>query len=382
MTINTKELYRLPWKADDNPNGWIEVTIYCQLKCPGCYRGLAEEGAKRLHAPLDKLKEEVTLHRKYRNAQTISIAGGEPLLYPHLQEIIAFIAGLGMKVKIYTNGLALTREKLERLKISGATEFIIHADLYQQRPDMTGPDSIDQLREHFCRLFRDVGGINLGFIMPVSLGDIHQVAGLCRFAKRNADIISLLVFIPYKEMLPATQSSFKKEGLCSIGMEKLAETVGEAYSCRPCAYLGKKHSRKVSWLFFVPLLRGSKVAGHLKPHQYRFFQQRYRKKKCRYFITVNGNNVRLSSLAAAGEPVAAASHWLKRHLWKNSGEQPLRYQVILLIDPPDHLPEGWDLCDGCPDAMFFGNSLVPSCLLERVKSGEDIVISKALISDI
>ena len=44
-----KNLYRLPWTKENNPTGWIEVTTFCQLKCPGCYRGLAEENPNRIH---------------------------------------------------------------------------------------------------------------------------------------------------------------------------------------------------------------------------------------------------------------------------------------------------------------------------------------------
>jgi hypothetical protein len=55
-------------------------------------------------------------------------------------------------------------------------------------------------------------------------------------------------------------------------------------------------------------------------------------------------------------------------------EDSLRYQVILIIDGPDKVDGKWNLCDGCPDAMYYNGKLVPSCLLERVKAGEDIFI--------
>ena len=53
---------------------------------------------------------------------------------------------------------------------------------------------------------------------------------------------------------------------------------------------------------------------------------------------------------------------------------PLRYQVILIIDGPEKTIGGWDLCDGCPDAMIHNKELVPSCLLERIKKGEKILL--------
>ena len=57
--IHTDKLYLLPWSVTDNPNGWIEPTTYCQLKCPGCYRGLAEKNPLRKHETFDFIKKEV-----------------------------------------------------------------------------------------------------------------------------------------------------------------------------------------------------------------------------------------------------------------------------------------------------------------------------------
>ena len=53
----------------------------------------------------------------------------------------------------------------------------------------------------------------------------------------------------------------------------------------------------------------------------------------------------------------------------------ITYQVILIIDGPEKINGKWELCDGCPDAMYYKGKLVPSCLLERVKEGENISIN-------
>ena len=53
-TPEKKNLYRLPWSANDNPIGWIEITDICNIHCDGCYRMIMGEG----HKPLEKIKEE------------------------------------------------------------------------------------------------------------------------------------------------------------------------------------------------------------------------------------------------------------------------------------------------------------------------------------
>lgn len=42
----------------------------------------------------------------------INLAGGEPLLYPHLDELIDYICAYGIKVSIITNGSLLTKERI------------------------------------------------------------------------------------------------------------------------------------------------------------------------------------------------------------------------------------------------------------------------------
>ena len=53
----------------------------------------------------------------------------------------------------------------------------------------------------------------------------------------------------------------------------------------------------------------------------------------------------------------------------------INIQLILIIDTPTLTDKGWDTCQGCPDAMMYNNNLVPPCLLERVKAGEDIAVT-------
>ena len=57
------------------------------------------------------------------------------------------------------------------------------------------------LRERFCRLFREVKDVNLGFIMPVSGEDYSDLADAIEICKNNSDVVNLLVLSPYKDVL-------------------------------------------------------------------------------------------------------------------------------------------------------------------------------------
>jgi hypothetical protein len=369
--VDLSSLYRLPWTKDDNPDGWIEVTTYCQLKCPGCYRGLAEPNPVRAHERLDGLMRDIDTLIATRNIQTLSIAGGEPLLYPELAALIRYASGKRLKTKIFTNGHSLTRQRLLDLKEAGATEFVVHIDKFQSRPGT----AIDPaaLREGFCSLFREVGGVNLGFIMPASGNDFTELAQVVELCKRNVDVVNLLVITPYKDMLP-NSISYGRHALSATPVPALSAFLCEAYGSRPCAFLGKIHDPDLpSWLFMVPLVYGGKIVGHMDGGLYKDAQERYRAKTGRYFITRSGNTISktfIPRLLASN----AAPRLVKETLLRPTAD--LRYQVVLIIDGPTHDARGWNLCDGCPDAMLHDGKLVPSCLLERVKAGERIALPR------
>ena len=114
MSLEKRELYRLPWSKNDNPIAWLEITDICNLHCEGCYR-------QRLtgHKPLDEIKEEILFFKRWRNPDNVSIAGGEPLVHPQIVDIVAFIAENGLKPIVLTNAAMLTPELLRELKAAG-----------------------------------------------------------------------------------------------------------------------------------------------------------------------------------------------------------------------------------------------------------------------
>jgi MoaA/NifB/PqqE/SkfB family radical SAM enzyme len=80
--LDKRDYYRLPWSMNDNPIAWIEVTDICNIHCEGCYRQYMTG-----HKTLEQLKEEVLFFKQWRNPDNFSIAGGEPLIHPHIVEL-------------------------------------------------------------------------------------------------------------------------------------------------------------------------------------------------------------------------------------------------------------------------------------------------------
>ncbi len=85
----------------------IEFNQACNLRCIYCYA--LDTPVDRNELTVDEFKD-VIRQAGEMGARKIIILGGEPLLYPHLLEMIRYIRGLGMEIELFTNGTRVTPE--------------------------------------------------------------------------------------------------------------------------------------------------------------------------------------------------------------------------------------------------------------------------------
>jgi hypothetical protein len=340
----------------DNPNGWIEPTTYCQLKCPGCYRGLDTGDVIFTHIDLETMKRQVDGFVEKRNIQTISIAGGEPLMYPQIGELVRYVKSRGLFTKIYSNGLALTEPKLRALREDGLTEIVIHIDMFQDLPGYEGKNEseLNPLRQKYVDLVKAVGGVNLGFIMPISAGNLPYLGDVLRFYRKNIDEINLVVFTTLKD--PNGNDG------TAITCEYLAEQIAKHTPYAPSSYLPKvKDESRASWLFSMGFGNPDGYFGDVDAGFYRGLVERYYKKWNKYFITRKKKKIPMLNLLPAMFN-ASCFRILKNAFFAKNKD--LHYQVILIIDPPDRVG---DWCDACPDIMYVGDKHYPSCMVNQLK---------------
>lgn len=98
------------------------ITDRCNYQCKHCFarfnqKELSLDDAKKVVDAIEVYFKEA----KSENPR-INLAGGEPLIYPYIDEIIDYISSKGIKVSIITNGSFLTEEKVE--KYAGKVETI------------------------------------------------------------------------------------------------------------------------------------------------------------------------------------------------------------------------------------------------------------------
>ncbi|MGD0976892.1 MAG: radical SAM protein [Minisyncoccia bacterium] len=369
----TKGIYLLPWNRSDNPNGWVEPSTFCQLKCPGCYRALNKDGAVRVHEDLSDMKKQIDMFVKTRNVQTISISGGEPLLYPKLKELLSYIKLKGLKTKIFTNGIALDEKNLRELKNHGANEFIIHIDKSQGRQGYHNENELNKLRRYYCDLFRKIGGVNLSFIMPISKETLSDIKPVLSFCRENADIVGLIVFTLYSDVV--WNESEKKNINTDLAILDIVNQIQENFKFKPCAYLGSTENLAYpSWLFSMSIGLKDKILGFFDGRVYKAIQEKHHSQHGTYLYTKINKPIlarQLIKLLGFSSIRRILANYSKNVIINPKKREKLYMQTLLILRGPKFASDGSrNLCAGCPDAMYYNGKLVPSCILEEVKQGE------------
>src|SRR6267143_6353420 len=95
----------------------------CNLSCTYCNE--FDDFSKPV--PLGEMKRRLDLLADM-GTSIITISGGEPLLHPELDEVIAHIRRRGMIAGLITNGYLLSAERIERLNRAGLEHLQISID--------------------------------------------------------------------------------------------------------------------------------------------------------------------------------------------------------------------------------------------------------------
>jgi MoaA/NifB/PqqE/SkfB family radical SAM enzyme len=104
------------------------ITNACNARCRMC--GFSREAAfagSRSFVPTGKACAAIE-HLADKNIEYLVITGGEPLLHPGLEQMVAAASGRGMTVLVVTNAELLDGRRVTLLARAGVSEFIISVD--------------------------------------------------------------------------------------------------------------------------------------------------------------------------------------------------------------------------------------------------------------
>jgi hypothetical protein len=369
--IDIRRLYRLPYSKNDNPNGWLEITTRCNLRCPGCYRGCHLAGGAGEDKPLAVIREEVVRLQEIRNCHTISISGGEPLLHPELDAVIAFIRERGLQSLLYTNARLLDDQRLAGLKRAGLGGVITRIDILQEGRPARERDLHGE-RDRLLAMIRRAGGILPAFTMVLDRRNIDQVAEVVDWAQRRE--IGFLVLIARRDFIHRPDDRPDPGGYIDRG--DLAVRLSALEGFRFAAYLGSQlEDARIKWVQAHRILHAGRVLGYLDARAVELLQTWHHLRTGRYCYVPPGGSASISLPALA--LLALLDRSVRRVLGRWACAvlaRPQRLlgkptvQVLNAVFPPTFVGGRRDFCDGCPDAILHEGRLVPSCVLEEIKA--------------
>ncbi len=390
LTLDHNAYYRLPWNYADNGISWLEPTTKCNLRCEGCYRDLENP----VHKTLDEVRAELEVFRKLRKSDCMSIAGGDPLVYPDIVELVRMVKDMGWKPIINTNGVALTEPLLRDLKRAGAFGFTFHIDTSQKRPRVKAKTEteLNEVRLHYAEMLARVGGLCCSFNATVTEKTLPEVPNLVDWAARHADIVHTMVFILFRS--PALTGEFDyyangklinfgstyKEtewgGSVSVFAEDVVARIREVDPLyEPAAYLnGTANPDSLKWLLANRIVLDGKTVGFVSPKFMELVQTLTHLFTGTYLAYAAPGSTGLGKLCAFLGGIA--DRHMRRLFFRLMGRmladprtlfRKARLQSIMIIQPVNFEADGrQDMCDGCPDMTVHDGKLVWSCRLEEL----------------
>lgn len=390
--LNHLDYYRLPWNFADNGISWLEPTTDCNLRCEGCYRDPTGPG----HKTLEEVRADLEVFKKLRKSDCISIAGGDPLVYPQIVELVRMIKDMGWKPVINTNGLALDELLCRELKKAGVFGFTIHIDTSQKRPKVkaTTETELNELRLHYAKMLAEVGGIACSFNATISEKTAHEIPDMVRWAQQHADIVHTMVFILFRS--PSLTGNFdffaKGEKIEMNSTYKETEWGGGSYLMapeivdkirqadpmyEPAAYLnGTANPNSLKWLLANRIVHNGRSMGYVSPRFMELIQTVNHLFTGTYLAYAEPKSVAKGKLAAFfGGLVDKKMRKIFLNILKASLVNPLKFfqsayiQSFMIIQPVNFEADGrQDMCDSCPDITVHDGKLVWSCRMEELNN--------------
>lgn len=327
----------------------------------------------------------------------MSIAGGEPLIYPQIVRVVEMVRAMGWKPIINTNGLALDETLLRDLKHAGAFGFTFHIDTTQSRPDTsaTTEEGLNEVRLRYARMVAKVGGLSCSFNATISEQNLSGVPAIADWAREHADIVGTMVFILYRSPrfgyglefratggevdLHGTYSETSWGGSHPLSAADLMLKIREVDpQYEPCAYLnGTSNPDVLKWVLASRIVLAGRTIGYTSPRFMELLQVASHLRRGTYLAYVSPRDCARGKLAALiGGTLDKQMRRALAALSKQFLASPVRslshrayIQTLMVIQPVDFMPDGrQDMCDSCPDVTVHDGRLVWSCRMGELDS--------------
>ena len=188
---------------------WLGQT--CNLRCRFCYfqtRIEAKDHPEHPFMGLDKAKAIVDTLRNHYGNNAIDIQGGEPTIYPGIEELCEHSARIGLLPTLITNALVLAkREACQRLKDSGVRDLLVSVHgLGQNYDDVVGVPGAH--KKQMVALDNCVAiGMPVRFNCVLTKSSLPHLADVARLAVSvGARAVNFIAFNPFEDQQKGERS--------------------------------------------------------------------------------------------------------------------------------------------------------------------------------
>jgi pyruvate-formate lyase-activating enzyme len=380
----------------DNPGAWIEVTDTCDLACQGCYRHQLNG-----HRNILDIKQDILDSIRLTNCDCVTIAGGEPLMYPAIIEVVAYISSLKIKPIIFSNGERLTPDLLIKLKKAGLAKMHLHIDSHHERKGWIGKNEseLNQLRQYFADMLWNNGRIQCGFHVTVFRSNLAEIAEVARWAMSNLHKVQHVSFIAYRSVPQNGKLSFyanakkidpgnfqmipTEDEDISITTEEMFEVIHKQFpQLKPCAWLnGTTVYETFKFLIIVNIGTKKHLYGNMGKTTMEMAQMYYHLFFGRYFAFLKSPKTgsKIFLLLFFDPQIRKSFIVFLKVLLKNPLSLFNRiYAQSIHFQQPNEIIDGKvNLCDDCVNMMVWNGQLINSCRLDEYRLfGEAMTIVK------
>ncbi len=172
----------------------LEITQRCNLDCTLCYLSESAEAIRDL--PLDEIFRRIdVIAAEYGPNTDVQISGGDPTLRDkkELSEIVRYIRARGLRASLFTNGILLTREWLQKLVGDGLNDVAFHVDITQQRKGFTTEFELNNIRERYIEMARGID-VSVIFNTTITAENFHELPMLADFFLRRNNVVHFASF--------------------------------------------------------------------------------------------------------------------------------------------------------------------------------------------
>lgn len=159
----------------------LHPTLRCNLACAHCYSSSGPGEAAELPPGLLASAISDAASEGYNVA---GFSGGEPLLYPHLRELLLHARACGMSTTVTTNGMLLDARRLAALRDAVCVLAISLDGVPASHARIRNSARAFPAMQRRLAGLRDTG-IPFGFIFTLTQYNVHELEWVADFAMRE-----------------------------------------------------------------------------------------------------------------------------------------------------------------------------------------------------